>query len=90
MPDRGWYSTTGGRSGASEALPAESLREEITARARRQVQTVLLLDALAQQLGARCPMKSPSTDRGGCRRSGGRASASRLKLSMPRAKIGAL
>src|SRR5436309_11484079 len=41
----------GGDPAASEALLPESLREEITARARRQVQTVLLLDALAQQLG---------------------------------------
>lgn len=40
----------GGDADASvEALP-ESLREEFSARARRQVQTVLLLDSLAKQL----------------------------------------
>jgi FKBP-type peptidyl-prolyl cis-trans isomerase (trigger factor) len=40
----------GANPDAEEAALPESLREEFTARAQRQVQTVFLLDALARQL----------------------------------------
>jgi trigger factor len=41
----------GGDTAASEAALPESVREELTTRARQQVQTAFLLDALAKQLG---------------------------------------